>query len=391
MITFLVDDIIFLNPVPPLLSLFNSNTHIKSAQLRLNPLIYKNYNLKKLDVIDKKLFNVEGDDFFTYDQSQILNPGSEWNLAFDLTGGTYRVNFLKDLLKDVEFTNPNTLELNVQTLIPLGSILIPSVEILKCLVLNRVQTVYETRVETEYSVSELFDLWEEGIVINFNEYRYRNTIHVDGLHLIKNDELVEHEEIRFNILIPIKNTPLKYVKQCVESLRKFDTPHCSIIVISDYDELGGCSIFSENLKNVRVIDNEGEGLVDALNTGLKYCGYDYIVRLDADDIITSSDRIINQINYMKSSNLKVCGSSFTVINDNSEIIRTQVQTCNPTFIKYGMLFSNLICHPSVIFEKEYVSSNLGGYGEGKCEDYKLWCEVLKGGGRVGNWSEFGVR
>ena len=122
------------------------------------------------------------------------------------------------------------------------------------------------------------------------------------------------------------------------------------------------------------------GLGGALNYGLKECSYEYVARMDADDISTK-DRFLLQQNFLiENSAIDIVGSNIIEFNPNDNKktgIRMLPQNHNEIF-KYAK-FRNPINHPSAMYKKEAVLS-VGGYKHfNGFEDYYLWVRMLKSG------------
>lgn len=129
-----------------------------------------------------------------------------------------------------------------------------------------------------------------------------------------------------------------------------------------------------------------QGLASALNTGLKECKYEWIARMDSDDI-ACRDRFEKQINYIK-SNKKVAAVGGAIaefenrINDINS--KRQVKLKHNEIIEM-MKTRNPMNHVSVMFRKFDVEE-IGGYCEnfGKLEDYKLWVDLVVAGKELAN-------
>lgn len=123
------------------------------------------------------------------------------------------------------------------------------------------------------------------------------------------------------------------------------------------------------------------GLGRALAVGLTHCSYDYVARMDGDDI-SLPDRFEKQCNYIIAHpEVAICGGiirEFFGCVDNS--IGKRVLPLRDIEIRQFVKKRNPFSHVSVFFRKENVLlagnyQHLSGY-----EDYWLWCRILAAGG-----------
>ncbi|MBW5812744.1 glycosyltransferase [Yersinia kristensenii] len=126
-------------------------------------------------------------------------------------------------------------------------------------------------------------------------------------------------------------------------------------------------------------------LAYALNYGLCLCNYEYVLRMDADDI-SNRDRVEKQLNYIDKNELDVLGCDINIINSDGEITGAKKY---PTGIQIDkkIPFMNVFCHPSVIFRRDKILS-VRGYNAGyNSEDYDLWLRLSRDGVKWDNLSE----
>jgi glycosyltransferase involved in cell wall biosynthesis len=132
--------------------------------------------------------------------------------------------------------------------------------------------------------------------------------------------------------------------------------------------------------------NQGMGI--AMNHGLKRASFEWIARMDSDDIAIPN-RFEVQLNFLeKNPQIDVLGSSieeFNIIPGDLGRFRTLPQG-NDDIVKL-MKFRNPINHMTVFFRKE-IALRAGGYWPNKYnEDYNLWYEMRKTGAMFYNLSE----
>lgn len=149
-------------------------------------------------------------------------------------------------------------------------------------------------------------------------------------------------------------------------------------VISAWQEKLGSA-----LKIVALEQNVGLG--KALNAGLIQCSYDWVLRMDTDDICTP-ERFQKQIDFIK-NNPDVVLFSGQILEFNQDI--SDANVLKPVPIDYHEIkqFAQKRCpfnHMTVAYKKDVILQ-LGGYQHHLfMEDYNLWLRVIGAGYKVEN-------
>jgi glycosyltransferase involved in cell wall biosynthesis len=203
-------------------------------------------------------------------------------------------------------------------------------------------------------------------------------------------EYEEKPTVWVSILIASYNTKLKYLYDCVKSIKE-QTGHFGVELVWIND----CSnqintkillaVLSElkNLKNLKLIYNTtkiNRGLSFCLHEGLLLCTNEIVLRMDSDDIMINN-RIITQLQFMNNNpNCVLCGSNIiSFINDKNEIGRS-----THPFIIYWDNYKKtkddwILNHPTLCFKKSAVIS-VGNYRRDlrmPFEDLDLELRILK--------------
>ncbi|WP_273567044.1 glycosyltransferase family 2 protein [Maribacter halichondriae] len=95
-----------------------------------------------------------------------------------------------------------------------------------------------------------------------------------------------------SILIPFKNTEI-FLPECLDSILSQRYEHWEVLAVNDHSSDESRSLvkrYSEKDARIKVFDNEGKGIIDALNTAYKHSHGQLITRMDSDDIM-KSDKI----------------------------------------------------------------------------------------------------
>ena len=151
-------------------------------------------------------------------------------------------------------------------------------------------------------------------------------------------------------------------------------------------------IIAETQKLVPAIEftvvkkEKNAGLAAALNSGLRVCKYDWVARMDSDDISVPT-RFELQMDYLKKHpEVAAAGGAIaefeTEVGDIDSERHTKLQHSEIEIMAQSRTPMN---HVSVVFSKKAVDS-VGGYSEnfGKLEDYKLWVDLISAGKILGN-------
>jgi glycosyltransferase involved in cell wall biosynthesis len=142
-------------------------------------------------------------------------------------------------------------------------------------------------------------------------------------------------------------------------------------LISEYEKK------SVEIKVVRLA--KSVGLAKALNVGLESCEGDLIARMDSDDICTPERLELQEMAFIKNSQLDVCGGYAELIDGNGKVYSYKYvpQTHDDIF---NAMYSCPFIHPSVMYKKKSITE-LGGYNEelARRQDYELWFRCAEAG------------
>lgn len=126
------------------------------------------------------------------------------------------------------------------------------------------------------------------------------------------------------------------------------------------------------------------GLAYALNYGIKLCSYDWVFRMDMDDVC-AKDRFQNQIDFINlNPEIDILGGNILCFEyfPNFFSGRTVPRTFNQ--IKRFMKFRNPVNHPSVFFNRKRIL-DIGAYPNARLgQDYLLWINAVINGLKIGN-------
>ena len=199
--------------------------------------------------------------------------------------------------------------------------------------------------------------------------------------------------MNFSVLLSlyVKEKP-EFLRECLESLEKQTLPATEIIMVFDgaitteLEEVVIQFITILPIKIVRLSQNVGLG--KALNEGLKHCSYNWVFRMDTDDICLP-ERFEKQVNFInKYPNVVLFSGHIAEFSDDKTIITSYRRVpIGDIAIKKSCLKRNPFNHMAVAFCKNIIEE-VGGYQHHLfLEDYNLWLRVIAKGYEVGNLDE----
>lgn len=180
----------------------------------------------------------------------------------------------------------------------------------------------------------------------------------------------------------------------LESIWNQSVRPSEVILVCDgplSDELEGVIEHFLDIMNGKLVVKRLEknvGLGRALNYGMEFCKYDYIARMDTDDIALPN-RFEKQINFLENNpNVVILGSYIGEFDtDENIIISKKIVPIDEKTIKKYAKKRNPFNHMSVIFRKDIIEL-VGGYEDVPYfEDYYLWIKVLNCGYETANLPE----
>lgn len=201
------------------------------------------------------------------------------------------------------------------------------------------------------------------------------------------------EKKEFSVLMSIysKENP-DYLELALNSIFNQTLRATEVILVEDGtlpEELETMIVkYEKKYNEFKVIRfKENRGLGNALNDGLKECKYNYIFRMDTDDICDKK-RFEKQISYMnKHPEIDVLGSNIIEFKNSLEEETRIKKMPTGNEIKEYIKKRNPLNHMTVCFKKNSVL-DCGGYMPMLyLEDYYLWIRMYINGKKIENLDE----
>ena len=202
--------------------------------------------------------------------------------------------------------------------------------------------------------------------------------------------------IKFSVLISIykQENPL-YFQQAIESIIEQTLPAAEIVIVKDGKLTSELDLILERIKKenkelIKIISFENNrGLGMALHDGVIACKYDYIFRMDTDDI-AEKDRFEKQIKFIQDNkDISICG---TWVREFSKLVEkpdsvTKLPCRNEDIVLFAKS-RNPFRHMTVLLKKEDVIK-AGNYRDFLWfEDYDLWVRMILLGCKTANLPEY---
>ena len=195
---------------------------------------------------------------------------------------------------------------------------------------------------------------------------------------------------RVSILMPFRNAA-DTIAETLDSIQRQTFGAYELLAVDDGSTDASTRIVTQYAakdRRIRLYPAPGQGLVPALNHGLRLARSELIARMDADDLM-HRERLELQFDYLRAHpqiSLVSCQArafpEHLVQQGYREYIRWQNLCLSPAQIAANLFVESPLPHPSVMFRREPVL-RLGGYRQGSFpEDYDLWLRLHEQGERM---------
>ena len=212
------------------------------------------------------------------------------------------------------------------------------------------------------------------------------------------DKRIAMENKTIAVILPVyRNDKVAYIHLAVDSILNQTYSDIMLFIGVDGpvgDDIIVCMNEYSQKQQVQVIwFKENRGLACVLNDLLNICfkeGFEYIARMDADDI-SLPERIEKQMSFLeKNPEIDVVGGANQRIDENDRLLDRFVyspltpEDCYKTFAKRTPL-----CHPTVLFRKRYFDKTGRLYRPEyrNSQDVMLWYDGLMKGVKMANIQE----
>jgi glycosyltransferase involved in cell wall biosynthesis len=170
----------------------------------------------------------------------------------------------------------------------------------------------------------------------------------------------------------------RYLPEAVGSILSQTFEDFELLVVNDGSTDGTPGILaSYDDSRMKVIHQENQGVIGALNTGLHHAKGKYIARMDSDDI-AFADRFGEQVNFLDNRpDVAVVGTFAYRIDENGKVGSEFRLPVSPPELKRYLSHRSPLIHPSVMFRSEILEKVNGYPNVPHVEDYAFWIEVSR--------------
>lgn len=181
----------------------------------------------------------------------------------------------------------------------------------------------------------------------------------------------------------------EYVFPAIDSILAQEEVTFELVVVANGAdaEVVGNSIAAhyQGDERLRVLYSKVGQLAHALNIGLSNARYDYIARMDADDI-SRADRLKIQLDHIVKNNLDLVGGALELIDKDGISFGVRSYPTGKS-IDRKIYFKNCFAHNTIFCKKQLLIDARGYSGGFNSEDYDLWLRLRRSGVAWDNMSE----
>lgn len=204
----------------------------------------------------------------------------------------------------------------------------------------------------------------------------------------------EADKLSFNeycVLMSVyRKEKAEYFRTAAESMIGQTVKPAQIVVVCDgplTPELDS-EVYRLESENPGLFDvvrlTENVGLAGALNAGLQECRYEYVARMDSDDI-SLPERCEYQLRSMSKHGSDICSATVAEFKEDPKVIEAYktLPVTHKEILQYART-RNPFNHPCVMFRRSAVM-RAGRYENYRFfEDYQLWVKLLMSGAKGHN-------
>ena len=186
-----------------------------------------------------------------------------------------------------------------------------------------------------------------------------------------------------------KESP-EYLEESIDSLLKQTLNPNEIVIIKDGPLTSKLNhVLNDYLKDYPTLFSvyefkENHGLAYALAYGVQHAKYEYIARMDSDDI-AATKRLERQLKAMCDGNYDIYGGQIEEFETSTEeIIARREVPVDLCHIKEFAHRRNPMNHMTVMFRRSKILEIGNYHGINGFEDYELWVRAIQAGYNLGN-------
>lgn len=190
------------------------------------------------------------------------------------------------------------------------------------------------------------------------------------------DDFNDFKSSKLTILMAAYNAE-KHLIETLDSIANQSNNNFNLLVVDDGSTDNTLSILEtyDDPRFYILVNEKNKHLVASLNRGLEVIKSEYIMRMDADDIMVP-ERIERQINFMETNpDVDICGSYLKYFGNRQEHIKLPI---SDEEIKANLPFHSIMPHATVVYRKKHLDEYQIRYSPKyiHMEDIDLWSRIF---------------
>lgn len=208
---------------------------------------------------------------------------------------------------------------------------------------------------------------------NISDYYMNLYFNIKNRNLIKTEEYCQKmffkcfdsNKIDLSIIMYAHNEE-KFISKSIESIQNQNYVNFELIIVNDKSTDKTKDIIKQYMNTdvrIKLIDNKEESNIGkCLNQALKLSKGRYFTRVDCKDIVLSN-KFYRQMDILKSSNNKYCGTNVNIIDDKDKVLEKNCFDIDDCPISFKLCFSNPLPSITVIYSKDVLNVHRLKYDE----------------------------
>jgi glycosyltransferase involved in cell wall biosynthesis len=187
---------------------------------------------------------------------------------------------------------------------------------------------------------------------------------------------------RVSVIMPVHNAG-QFLGQAIESILQQSWRDFELICIDDGSEDGSVDVLEATRARdprVRVLRQNHQGIVAALNSAFVAAAGELIARMDSDDV-AEPQRFARQVEHLdRHPDIAVLGTAYRIVDEHDRPVKAMPVPLEPEAVAQALTRRNCLAHPTVMMRRAALAGLRGPYRHAfrYAEDYDLWLRVSEG-------------
>ncbi len=180
-----------------------------------------------------------------------------------------------------------------------------------------------------------------------------------------------------SVVLPVRNGG-KFLAEAVTSILTQTFTNLELVLIDDHSTDAAISTLDKSDPRLKIHKSNGQGVINAFNTGFGLCRGRFIARMDADDI-SLPERLLCQLDYLdRHPGVDIAGSCVEIFSDSGiqgGLKRYQSwlnSVRQPKQVHRQIFIESPLPNPGVMFRLAAIQQLRGYLDNGWPEDYDLF-------------------